>query len=389
MSVQRLLIECVKDHDWSVSPAGLPKLLEHGLPEDLVPAAMAHRVTGCAYRSLTDLVEPQNEVLSWFGQGYQRSAASHLRALADLKAAGSLLDGAGIPWLAVKGPVLAGAYYPDPGLRSYFDVDLVVEARHMRRAIDAMEEGGCAIVEHEWASARRSLSVEVALSLPYGTPGDLHWHLLNDADLRRQINLPMAEMFERSRWVDVGQGFRVRTLDPEDTLLHLALHAVVSGGNRLVWIKDLEQSVLGGVDWGTVIDRASSASAGLPVGTMLAQARRILGAPVPEHVLRHLSGARAWSRAVWVAEWTSPFETPSTYAPNYVVVRSSRRNLPSSVGQAAYHTVRGAFRVVARKAGGLLSHQPGEHGAEGSMSAETRRSSYCDIVERVGAELVS
>jgi Uncharacterised nucleotidyltransferase len=393
VSVRRLLVECVKDHDWSVAPAALPELMKNGIPARLVPSAMAHRVTGCAYRSLSNLARPDDEALRPLEEGYRRSAASHLRALADVRAAGSVLDGAGVPWLVVKGPVLAGAYYPDPGLRTYFDVDLVVEARHFRRAIDALEDGGCAVVEHEWASSRRSLSVEVELSLPYGTPGDLHWHLLNDPVLRRQVNLPMADIFERARWMDLGMGLRVRTLDPEDTVIHLALHAVVSGGNRLVWVKDIEQAVLAGsqdgsLDWSTLIDRSRSTGAGLPVGTMLAQTSRILGTPVPDQVLRHLSAGRAWSRVAQVAERVSGFDAPSTYAPNYVVVRSSRRHLLSSLSQVAHHAVRGGFRVVSRKARGLFSGRSSEEGIR-PVAGDVRRSAYCDAVERVAAELAS
>lgn len=393
MSVRRLLVECVKDHDWSLPPAAPPELLKNGVPARLVPTAMAHRVTGCAYRSLSTLVRPDDQALRQLEEGYRRSAASHLRALADVRAAGSVLDAVGIPWLVVKGPVLAGAYYPDPGLRTYFDVDLVVEAGHFRRAIDALEEGGCAVVEHEWDSSHRSLSVEVELSLPYGTPGDLHWHLLNDSVLRRQVNLPMTDIFQRARWMDLGMGLRARTLDPEDTVIHLALHAVVSGGNRLVWVKDIEQAVLvgsqdGSLDWGTLIDRARSAGAGLPVGTMLAQTSRILGTPVPDRVLRHLSAGRAWSRVAQAAERVSGFDAPSTYAPNYVVVRSSRRRLVSSLSQVAYHAARGGFRVARRKISGLFSSRSSEKGIR-PLATDVRRSAYCDAVDRVAAEIAS
>ena len=103
MSVRRLLVECVKDHDWSLPPAAPPELLKNGIPARLVPTAMAHRVTGCAYRSLSTLVRPDDQALRQLEEGYRRSAASHLRALADVRAAGSVLDAVGIPWLVVKG----------------------------------------------------------------------------------------------------------------------------------------------------------------------------------------------------------------------------------------------------------------------------------------------
>ena len=188
-------------------------------------------------------------------------------------------------------------------------------------------------------------------------------------------------------------GLRARTLDPEDTVIHLALHAVVSGGNRLVWVKDIEQAVLvgsqdGSLDWGTLIDRRRSAGAGLPVGTMLAQTSRILGTPVPDRVLRHLSAGRAWSRVAQAAERVSGFDAPSTYAPNYVVVRSSRRRLVSSLSQVAYHAARGGFRVARRKISGLFSSRSSEKGIR-PLATDVRRSAYCDAVDRVAAEIAS
>ena len=257
MNVRRVLVECVKDHDWSSSPPALERFAARQVPARLVASAFADRVAGCAYRSFSALAGTDEEALAGLGAGYRWALAAHLRAVADIKAVGDALDDGGIRWLVVKGPILADVYYPDPGLRTYFDLDLVVRPCDLRHAIEVLEAGGSTVVEQEWAATGRRLQVELKLILPNGSRGDLHWHLVTDESMRREVDLPMAEMFERARWTTVGPGVPARTLDAEDTLIHLALHGVASGGNRLVWLKDVEQAVLAEPDWGVVIDRAA------------------------------------------------------------------------------------------------------------------------------------
>jgi Uncharacterised nucleotidyltransferase len=375
MNVRRVLVECVKDHDWSSSPPALEGLVARQVPARLVAAAFAHRVAGCVYRSFSALAGTDDESLARLGAGYHWALAAHLRAIADIKAVGDALDDGGIPWLVVKGPVLADVYYPDPGLRTYFDLDLVVRPCDLRHAIEVLEAGGSSVVEQEWAATGRRLQVELKLILPNGSRGDLHWHLVTDESMRREVDLPMAEMFERARWTTVGPGVPARTLDAEDTLIHLALHGVASGGNRLVWLKDVEQAVLAEPEWGVVIDRARAAGAGLVVGTMLAQTRRILSAPVPRVVLRCLPAARSWSGLAHAAGLVSRFDTPNPRAPHSAVVRSARRTLVSSAGQLAYRTGRVPWRLARRRSPNAPELS--------TLEMLERRSEYCDAVERV------
>lgn len=361
------------------------------LPAGLAPAAAAHRVAGCVYRSLS-AAAGRGPVVDQLGAQYAWTLASHMQSLADLRAAGAVLDRAGIPWLVVKGPVLAERYYPDPGLRSYFDLDLIVQPRHLSRAIGALEAGGCELLDQGWVSTRRTLSVEVELVLPNGTRGDLHWHLLNDTALRRAVSLPMAEIFDRARPVTLGSGLVARTLDPEDAFIHLALHAVVSGANRLVWMKDIEQAALLQPDWGVVIDRVRAAGLVGPVGTILARTRETLGSPIPEPVLRHLGMSRAWATLARAGDTLSDFADPKLSAPNSVVIRSTHPGLASSIGQLLSRVGRG----VMRRAWSLLRHggttqRKDQHRLvrlEG-RTGQRIRAAYCDAVERFTQDLAS
>ena len=101
----------------------------------------------------------------------------------------------------------------------------------------------------------------------------------------------------------------VPTFDETDTLVQLALHAAMAGGNRLLWCKDLEQAVTNGdPDWDQVIARARAANAGPPVAVMLALASRALCFDIPSGVISELSPGALWMRITCGADRVAPVE---------------------------------------------------------------------------------
>ena len=101
------------------------------------------------------------------------------------------------------------------------------------------------------------------------------------------------------------------TLDQVDGLLYLCLHGSLSGGNQLVWLKDLDQMIDSGTtDWDDLVRRAIRYRAGLVAAMQLERARVVLGAPVPESVPVALARNDAWwrwwrsrERSVGMARW--------------------------------------------------------------------------------------
>src|SRR5207253_9544262 len=99
----------------------------------------------------------------------------------------------------------------------------------------------CDVLDRNWRRIRREMRGQVHMTARYGTAVDVHWHLLNRGSVRSAFRVEMDELFERSRRVSLD-GPQVLTLDPIDTLLHLALHAGLSGGRKLSWLKDIERA---------------------------------------------------------------------------------------------------------------------------------------------------
>lgn len=168
--------------------------------------------------------------------------ATHLRALAETQAVAQAFAGTGVRWVVVKGVVLAQVVYRRPSVRPYSDLDVLVHPADLGPALDALEAAGFEVLDRNWRLVADSQRGEISLSTPTGTLLDLHWHLVNEASARARFSLDIAAMVERRTTADIG-GMHVPTLRADDTVVHLALHAVLSGGHRLQWLLDVQQSL--------------------------------------------------------------------------------------------------------------------------------------------------
>lgn len=325
---------CVRAHDWSCAPTGLADLLPQLDGHDLLAAARRHRVSGCVRASVRHLPGAlPADVLDGFEADADSQLAQHMRALGVVHLLTEALDPVIGPWVVVKGPVLAGHVYDRPDLRSYRDVDVLVRPDELGAAISALEDAGCELLDRNWTLLRRKVVGEVHLLTPMGMIVDLHWSLLYGEGLRRTFVAPTGELLDRSVQVRLG-GSSVRTLDPLDTLVHLALHAAMSGGDRMVWLKDIEQA-WGHVDPGQVRERAKTWRARLPVAAMLARTTRVLGldtggASVTRMLPRAVSGVLSAVEAR--EDFVVGGEVPTA---RRVVTRAMRRDAGSSLFKAA------------------------------------------------------
>lgn len=284
----------VTEHDWSQTPPGMAALLEGRPHDELVDAAVRHGVAAALHLSTRDLDALDADASAALGELHHHGVARHLRTIGDLTWMGRELDAVGARWLVVKGPVLATSVYALPELRSYGDLDLVVEPDAFPSVVAHLEGVGVELLDHNWKLAQDERRGQVHLALPSGTVVDLHWHLVNRGTVRSSLDVATTELFDRSRRVSVGP-VEVPTLDAVDTLLHVAVHAALAGGWRLQWIKDVERAAAATEDWDAVVSRARSWRAGPLVGSMLRRTAAI-GGTAPDGVTRALVGPL--SRAV-------------------------------------------------------------------------------------------
>lgn len=363
---------------------GARALARHG-GAGVARAAAYHRVPGYVLQAYGDHPALEGVVPALRAAAHE-ATTRHLQALGDHRRAASVLDGAGVPHLVVKGPVLAEHHHGAPDLRSYRDLDLLVPGAGLRDALEALLAAGWPQVDRNWALLRETVAGELHLVGPFGTPLDLHWQLLFRQSLRRDFPLDVEAMAARRREVVAGSG-TLTTLDAVDTVLHLCLHAALAGANRLVWLKDVERVlVVDRPDWDEVVRRALPAGLGPATALVLGRARSTLAAPVPDDVLAALLPSGAARAVLSGVDRLVPSERSSNRG-------SPARLLAKAARSSARQTAAEALRQLGTLRPAALHHawvpaarpDPGALLLEDRGTPEDREAFFREVAAEAGA----
>ena len=370
-----LVRRCTVEHDWRAPAPGIEHLLRDAPATGLGNAAAEHGVTNLVYLSTRGL-ELDPELASLLGTVYHLNLTHHMKVIGELTALDAVLRASEIPYMVVKGPVLAEVIYPRNDLRAYGDLDLVIPHARFGDGITALLEGGCDIFDRNWRVIRRELRGQVHMTARFGTSADVHWHLINRASVRSGFAIDMDAMFERARWVSLD-GPRVLTLDPTDTLLQLTLHAGLSGAAKLAWLKDIDRAAADpALDWDGVVRRAREWRVAEITAVTLRRSAELLDAPVPDEVTTALAGSRVWQSIVRRTERLSPPDRPPNQPSlSRAVTKATRPGLGSSVGAL----VRRTARDMSDRAGMLLGRRRAMAASGGD---ESDRMAYFEAVRQ-------
>ncbi len=204
-----------------------------------------------------------------------------------------LLDGAGVEFLVLKGPVLLDLLYRDVGERPMTDLDLLVRRRDLDRALEALERAGLKAPQGGerlfWETHYHHIALSMGRDLPVNV--EVHW----DLELRERYPLPLDELWARAIPFQAG-GRTLRTLERLDLYLfgaiHLARHFYAP---RLLWLIDQRRMARAwDLDWREVRRRAAAYRACTPLWFVAAYEERVFGSSsVPEAArpaLRPLQG---------------------------------------------------------------------------------------------------
>jgi hypothetical protein len=169
------------------------------------------------------------------------SALNLRRALArtaTLRQLGETLDAAGIPWLTVKGPVLAVQLWGAPERRHAGDLDIIVAPGNVRTADSLLLAAGCQrtdpdidLTPRQWTSY-----LKIKYEMAYRHPRhpdlfiEIKWRLDGVPDL--------AERLARPHFVAV-LGHPVPTLPLADNFRYLCRHGAKHVWFRLFWLVDV------------------------------------------------------------------------------------------------------------------------------------------------------
>ncbi len=308
-------------------------------PAELVAFARYHGVAGLLYEPLRLHGGAPDPLLEALRASHDASVHGHMRSMWELARVAGALTAADVAWVVVKGPAVVELLYAAQGGRSYQDLDLLVDPSVFTDALTALEADGYAPMDRNWSVLRREMRGEVHYRGASGHELDVHWNVVNM--YRGRMRVSTRALLRRSEPVSLA-GVAVRTLDPTDTLIHLALHAAISGGDRILWLKDIERSVaVRPPDWGALVTRSHGWRVGAPVGLLLRRAARFLGAAVPESVTRDLLGS-APRLIVGAVDELFPWEAAlgRLVSPNRLLARSIGQGFAGASAWLAVRSIR-------------------------------------------------
>ncbi len=222
-----LLVETLRSlPEWPQRARACPEVVlaraeRHGLAGVLLDAARAAAIP---------LARALEERLAMREAARELDHAAHLSLLAELDDA---LTRAGVPAVALKGPLLAERLYPRPSARATSDVDLLVAEERVDDALRALATVGYTWAPSEAEERFRREHHHLHLSRESALPLELHFHAYRGLG----TILPSAPLLERRR---PALEFRsLAVLAPADELVYLAVHAAAHRFVRLGWLWDI------------------------------------------------------------------------------------------------------------------------------------------------------
>lgn len=307
--IGRVLRQCLANGSESRTLQDLTELARLGQLHGLVEAAKYHRVSNHIYLQWRGSEGVQRRVADMLAPVYEHTVIDHLRIMAELAALSGILDREGVPWLAVKGPVLAESVYPRFELRSYSDLDVVIQPTAFADAIALLENNGYQLLDRNWLLLTSELKGELHLLSPLGVLVDAHWDLINDSRVRRAFRVRCQDLLESARRAEIGD-LMIPVNGPSEDLVYLATHACLAGGERLIWLRDIQEaSKRPEIDWNRVVELAEDWGVAPLVAVMLDRSHRILSGPLSRDEIRSVAGGRYWLRMIRLVDRLGPPET--------------------------------------------------------------------------------
>ena len=204
---------------------------------------------------------------------------------------GELLDTTAIRWCLTKGAALAHLDYPDPAVRTFGDVDVLVHPADWSRAFRLLTDSGY---------RRETSTLPGNYDDRYGKGATLTTADGLEVDLHRRfaigrfgVTTATEAMFASTDSIELA-GRRIPVLDRPGRLLHGCFHAALGGFRGLRAFRDVAQLILvSNADWEATFDVARRWKVEAVVASAISEAWCRLGLDID-----HPAHTRATSTAV-------------------------------------------------------------------------------------------
>jgi len=244
----------------------------------------------------------------------ERQRKRNLLLTAELVRIVGALTNRGIATLPFKGPILGQMVYRDLGLRSFADLDFLIQEKDISPCMEVLGKlgyyGHAPLTKAQEASMWKKNGQRLLFRKDGLVAVEPHVRLA-PATLGLRIDYP--GLWRRAISVDLF-GTKVLSLSPEDLVIMLCVHGAKDQWSQLNWICDLSETLRAcpALGWEAIPDHAQSQHCLRMLLLGLALANRLQGSPLPASVAAILSVDPVARRLADEVEW-------NLFAPNYLV----------------------------------------------------------------------
>lgn len=248
-----------------------------------------------------DSYNPPQDILDRLEKHYYRNVARNMGLYHELEKVLKALKKAGIEVILLKGAFLAGAVYPNIGLRPMGDIDLLIRKEDLRKIHKILNSLGY-FSPHNYQDYLNIPHSPYLNTLIYQTLSPiylflhLHWHLINSS---RPLHAYASKIDMDSIWnkavpVKVGN-MSTMTMSPYHMLIHLCEHAFRHSFDRLILLSDIFELIRyydKCLSWDQVIEEANRFNLIRPLYYSLYFAHKFLDAKIPRGILSSIRPAK-------------------------------------------------------------------------------------------------
>jgi len=200
-------------------------------------------------RKFDEFLSP--EIKSRLDEYFQKQTQGNMFLTAKLIDIIKLFKSNDIPVLPFKGPLLAMQFYGNVALRSFGDLDVLVQTKHLETAIKLLEQNGYEPLSGiNWLKKNNLDITHKDIKFVHKESKvllELHWKLSNS-----YFALPLENhrLWNDAETASFG-GMKVNNLSFDDLLIYLCLHGGRHGWERLSWICDINEMISSreGIEW--------------------------------------------------------------------------------------------------------------------------------------------
>ena len=238
----------------------------------------------------------ENELIELGRRAYLATWNRNRDSLARLAGLGGRFREEGIRWMALKGTALTVRQYADLGLRPMADLDLLIPAEDLDRALRLLNRWGFSAEENAAPDAiLRQARVRHAWQF-LADPDwnfDLHWRPVNRCYAPEVTRL----FWEGAEMVRFG-GLDIPVPSPSDQLFLACVHGLQwDWTSKTRWIADALKLLGDTMNWERICHLAESAAMSFRLGNGLLFLRDRLRAPIPIDLPERLMrSAPEWER---------------------------------------------------------------------------------------------